>query len=390
MNILLVDDSPPAREPLELQLQIIGHQTAAANDGLQALEIFHSERFDLIITDIRMPNMDGLELLKQVRRENPEMDVIMITGYGDMDSSLLALRYGACNYLMKPVSMEELSLAVQTVEKRQSLARRLKEQEAKLAQARKMADLGIVAGGVAHEINNPNTFIRGNIQTLQKFWEVMAPYLKQAVEAGVTPPDRLNFIIEELPKTLEAMLTGTERIKKIVENTATFTRLANNDGVISVDLNECVQGALNGLCGTLGMIGMDLRLTPDLPPVRGTRDAVMEIVTELIRNGARAVATRIGPRIAISTAKDPSGEAILTVEDNGAGIREEDRAKVFTPFFTTETRIGTPGLGLSKVYALARSFGGDVYFTSRHGHGSTFNVRLPFSDAGEQNETAYC
>jgi polar amino acid transport system substrate-binding protein len=217
----------------------------------------------------------------------------------------------------------------------------------------------------------------------------MGPYLERAVAAGVTPPDRLEFIIEELPKILDAMLTGTERIKKIVENTATFTRLAENDSVKSVDLNECVQDALDGLRGALGMVGLDLRLAPDLPPVRGTQDAVVEIVTELIRNGVRAVATRVGPMIAISTAMDPSGEALLTVEDNGAGIREEDRAKVFTPFFTTEMRIGTPGLGLSKVYALARSLGGDVYFTTRHGHGSRFNVKLPFSTAGERNETTH-
>ncbi|MEW5724959.1 MAG: response regulator, partial [Thermodesulfobacteriota bacterium] len=289
MKILLVDDSPPAREPVELQLHILGHEVVTADDGEQALAQRSSGPFDLVITDIRMPKMDGLELLRRLKAQETELDVIMITGYGDMDSSLEALRHGACNYLMKPVSLEELTLAVQTVEKRQALTRLLKEQEAKLEQARKMADLGLVAAGVAHEINNPNTFIRGNLQTLRKFWEVLEPFIKQAAASGLPVPDKLDFILEELPKTLSAMLTGTDRIRRIVDSTVAFTRPQGDDNLKAVDLNDCIHQVLNGLGPAGAGVNIVSRLEPGLPRVRATEDALGEVISELIRNSLRAV-----------------------------------------------------------------------------------------------------
>jgi signal transduction histidine kinase len=376
MNILLVDDTPSARDPMELQLKVLGHTVTTAADGLEALSFLNGLAFELVMTDIQMPNMDGLELLRRSRQLVPGQDVIMVTGYGDMDSALEALRLGARDYLLKPVSLEELSAAVSQVVERHRMARRLQEQERRLRQAEKMAELGVVAAGVAHEINNPNTFIRGNVQLIAKFWDVIDPFLRAALEWGVPAPDRLGFVRAEMPRTLEGILAGSERIRRIVENTAAFTSNQTQPPLTGVDLSACFQCALERLSERCGPVQILCRTQENLPLAQATLEGLSEVVEELIRNSLTAVEGVDHPRIEIRASKSGPNEVLIEVEDNGRGIREEDHSKVFTPFFSTAPRIGRPGLGLSKVYALVHGFGGETGFSSRVGQGTRFFVKL--------------
>ncbi|MEW6263765.1 MAG: response regulator [Thermodesulfobacteriota bacterium] len=375
MRILLVDDSRPMREPLRLQLRSMGHDVEVADDGEEALKVFRQSPFDIVVTDIRMPRMDGLELLRAIKQEKAETDVIMVTGYGDMDTSLEALRSGAVNYLLKPVNLEEMELSVKAVERRREMTRRLKEQEERLIQARKMAELGIIVAGVAHEINNPNAVLRGNIQIMRKFWTVLEPFLRSAAKAGVTCPSNLDYIMREVPQTLEAMLGATDRIKSIVANTAVLAGMQPGTGQ-TIDLNRCVTEALKIVDLASSGIQVKLNLAGNLPLVRGTPESLVEVVVELLKNGAMAVSGRPVPEIEITTSQTSSQEVFLVVADNGPGILPEHQDKIFTPFFTTDPRIGRPGLGLSKVYALVNGCGGRVFFTSRENQGARFNIGL--------------
>ena len=376
MKILIVDDMLPVRKPLELHLSNEGHQVFALNNGFEALEALGRERFDLVISDIRMPIMDGLQLLRWIRSNFDDLDVILVTGFGDLNSSLEALRYGATDYLMKPINLEELSHAVGAVEKRLALTALLKEKEEKLEQARKMADLGLVAAGVAHEINNPNTFIRGNLQTLKKFWDYLSPFFQKALDSGIDPPVKADFFIKEIPKIFESSLDGTERIKKIVDNLTTFTGLGRNLNLEAVDLNACVLEVLRDCEAWVMNLGPEVNLGCDLPPVGAYKERLKEIIQELLTNSSRAIAAAEAPKILITTTVAAPHRVALEIMDNGCGIKDADKKKIFTPFFSTEPCIGRPGLGLSKVYSLVTSFGGEVFFESQDGAGTRFVIQL--------------
>jgi len=377
MKILLVDDEEMVRKPFEKILAGSGHEVIPAGDGVEALEIFADRPVDLIITDLRMPRMDGLELLRRVKVLKPDQDLIIVTGYAEMDSTVEALRQGAANYLIKPVRLEELAIAVDRIEKQQARDRKLKEHETRLVQARKMADLGLLAGGVAHEINNPNTFVRGNAQTLQRFWPMVEQYARQAREAGVEPPAKLDFILQETPKIIDAMLEGTNRIKKIVEAMASFTWSDRDLPLIPVDINACIHKALDVLAEDLEAVEIKSDLQSNLRPVRGLPEELVDVVVEILTNSVKALQGRPDPRIEITTTEPSPYEVHLIVQDNGPGIKMEDQGRVFSPFFSGDPRIGQPGLGLSKVYAAVRRFGGEVTFSSEKNQGTTFIIRLP-------------
>ncbi|MBF0529910.1 MAG: response regulator [Deltaproteobacteria bacterium] len=378
MRILLVDDARSARTPLEILLKSKGYILSTADDGAEALDLCRNSVFDLLITDIRMPKLDGLTLLKQIKLEQPHMDVIIVTGYGDINSSVEALRYGAANYILKPVNLEEMTMAVKNIEERQAMIKKLREQEARLAQARKMSDLGLVSAGVAHEINNPNTFIRGNLQVLNRFWSILEPFCTQAIKSGVNPPPKIDFIILEIPKILDALLHGTERIKMIVDSMATFTRL-DSDASMAANLNECVLEIVTTKVSALNSIRVETLLTNDLPLIQASQDGLQEIVTELLNNSITAMNNSDNPMLTIRTEKISRDEVILIVEDNGVGIKPEHQSKIFTPFFSSTPKIGRPGLGLSKLYALVCSFGGEISFTSKENQGTAFKVKLPIA-----------
>ena len=382
MKILLVDDTELVRGPIEIKLKRAGHAVFSASNGAQALDAFKHNPVDLIITDIRMPEMDGLELLRRVKALKPSQDLIIITGYAELESSVEALRLGAANYLMKPIRLDELMLAVNRIEKQQTRERQIKEREERVARARKMAELGSVAAGVAHEINNPNTFIRGNVQTLMRLWPKLETFLQSAVEAGVDAPDILNFIRLEVPDILGAMLDGTSRITKIVDGMAAFTRSETPQEMMPLDLNRCIDQALHILSQHFEISKIQWSPQSHLPHVRGRTENMVDLVVELLKNSFKAVQDRPDGSVRITITQPDPNTVRLAITDNGVGIPPQEQEKVFTPFYTNHPEIGTPGLGLSRVYAEARRFGGDVSIESQAGQGTAVMVTLPAHKEG--------
>jgi two-component system NtrC family sensor kinase len=156
---------------------------------------------------------------------------------------------------------------------------------------------------------------------------------------------------------------------------AAFSRFDGQEQAAAVDVNDCLLEAISRLNG--GQEVLSAQLADSLPPVWAGREELVEATTELLTNGLAAAAETPEPRVEVRT-YSPNGDVVfLQVEDNGPGVHEELRDKVFTPFFTTDRRVGRPGLGLSKAYALIKSYDGDLFYTSRPGRGAVFTIKLP-------------
>ncbi|QEM69552.1 HAMP domain-containing protein [Geobacter sp. FeAm09] len=261
----------------------------------------------------------------------------------------LAQRESEITMLNRSLEQKVLKRTAQLEEKNALLL----EAQADLAKAEKLADLGIIAAGVAHEINNPLAVIRGNIEFLEM----------------CLPPDHANR--EEVGIISEQV----ERIAKIVGNLLVFARqkTLHQEQVAIHDL-------LDGILGQIGhQVPMDAvtvvrEYTPDLATIRGDGDQLRQVFTNLILNAVQAMGNK-GVLTLKTTGLSPLGGCEVAISDTGPGIRPEHLKKIFTPFFTTKD--AGSGLGLSISYGIIKDHGGDIKVSSVEGEGTTFRVTIP-------------
>ena len=263
----------------------------------------------------------------------------------------------------------------------------LQAQQATILQQDKMASIGQLAAGVAHDINNPIGFVAGNIEVLADFWQKVSAYLAildRALREAATPEElarvaaerealKVDYVFEELPAVLAECREGTERVNKIVLNLKGFSRHDAPEGRLA-DLHECLDS-------TLGIIRNELRYKADvtkeygdIPEIFCYPQQLNQVFMNLLINAAQAI--EHWGEITIRTWADDA-QVCVAIGDTGAGIPKEQLSKVFEPFFTTkEVGVGT-GLGLSIVYDIVKHHGGDISVESEPGKGSVFTIRLP-------------
>ena len=231
--------------------------------------------------------------------------------------------------------------------------------------AEKLATVGQIAAGVAHEINNPLTSIQMCVEAVLRKG-TLATEGKLANHFEATDLERLNRIRE-----------GSERIRKFSHDLTAYARPSGRD-VEALSLNDVVEHALSFCEHALYEAKATLlrELAPQLPQVHVVRDHIMQVVTNLVSNAAQALRDA-GGTIVVRTFRDPAGHVGLVVSDDGEGIRQEDRERVFEPFFTTKAAGRGTGLGLPVVKNIVLAHGGDIAFESRPGAGTTFTVLFP-------------
>ena len=231
--------------------------------------------------------------------------------------------------------------------------------------AEKLATVGQVAAGVAHEINNPLTSIQMCAEAVLR-------------KATLAAEGRVPNVIEPIDiERLRKIQEGAERIRKFSRDLTSYARPSGRD-LEEVNLNDVVEHALSFcepvLYETKARLVMEL--SPDLPFVRVVRDHIMQVVTNLVRNAAQALAES-GGIVTVRTFRGGRGSVGLAVSDDGEGIRPEDQAHVFDPFFTTKPAGKGTGLGLTVVRSIVLAHGGQISFQSMPGSGTTFVVSLP-------------
>jgi len=261
-----------------------------------------------------------------------------------------------------------------------------REMQSRLIHMNKMASLGLVVSGVAHEVNNPNAYILANSELLAGAWQDALKILHEYREAhgefllGGLPFDQ---IAGHVPELYEGVVDGARRISEIVNNLKQFAR-DDRGGGRQVDVNRTVQAAVSILQYELHKHTehFHLELGKDLPAVSANCQQLGQVTINLLMNACQALPSR-ACGIWLSTAFCPvAGEVTITVRDEGCGIAANDRARVLEPFFTTKLDSGGTGLGLSICRSIVKEHGGVLEFESEPGQGSTFVVRLPVRGEG--------
>jgi signal transduction histidine kinase len=293
------------------------------------------------------------------------------------------VRYGAMIVVPLLLVLAATVLWSRTLQKK--IAQRtaeLQQHQQQLIQADKMASLGILVSGVAHEINNPTGLLLLNLPVLKKSFQVAQGSLEERFEEGgdfMIGGLRYSLLREEAPRMFDEMLDGARRIKRIVDDLKDFARKDGSQLDESVDLNSVVQASVRLVDNSIRKATRRFTIScaDGLPPFRGNAQRIEQVVVNLILNACQALPSP-EQGITLSTALAPGGgELLCSVRDEGVGIPGEHLSHLTDPFFTTKRELGGTGLGLSVSAGIVKDHGGRLEFSSLTGAGTTATLVLP-------------
>jgi signal transduction histidine kinase len=406
-RVLVVEDSKADQSIYRRTLHEF--ELEFADSGESGLERLTQGGLDLVVLDYHLPRMNGNEVLAAIRGgSDPELPVVIVTGGGSENVAVDLLRQGASDYVTKyelhtprvasavrgALERRRLELARRSAEDElrrrkdelESALRQLQEAQARLVQSEKMASLGQLVAGVAHEINNPLAYVTNNLAVLDRdirqvtqITNAYRDHLGAAVPAEILAEEEridLPYTLANLDRLLKSTRQGLQRVGEIVAGLRDFSRLDESEHK-AVDPNDAVRASVEMVRYHVRQKGIQLvvDLHP-LPMVECNPGQINQVLLNLLMNAIQAVGE--GATITVRTRSLPeTGEVRLDVSDDGPGIPEAIRGKIFDPFFTTKPQgVGT-GLGLWITYNVIREHHGRIDLETEPGKGTTFAVTIP-------------
>jgi signal transduction histidine kinase len=335
-----------------------------------------------------MPGMSGLDVLRELRSsdQHETTPVILLTALTDMEDKVAGLNAGADDYITKPPDPDDLHARIRAqlrigrlqkalARERNELKRTLEDlqaTQAQLVQSEKMAGLGKLVAGVAHELNNPIGFIYANMDHFRRYIGELQTVCDHA-SVGEAEKERAGRAFQTLGKLIESCSNGAQRIKEIVLGLRTFSRL-DEAAVKAVDIHEGIESTLTLLENHLKDRIAVHRDFQKLPPVECYAGQLNQVLMNLLTNAADAIEGE--GEVTISTRED--GDCVrIAIQDTGAGIPEENLNQIFVPFFTTKEIGKGTGLGLSISYGIVKKHGGSIEVETEIGKGTLFTIVLP-------------
>jgi two-component system, NtrC family, sensor kinase len=422
LTILIVEDDPINRILLE---GLIDESTLAVSKALSAeslgaaIALFDANRFDVILLDLNLPDSTELNTLTDVIDTSPQAAVIVITGEYGEDLGLQAIARGAQDYLVKSTfNAEMLSKSIHYAIERKRMEEagkaafaeleeahaELKDMQSQIIQNEKLASIGQLAAGVAHELNTPVGFVASNFETLDKYVgkiRVLLDLYQDVVENMAPSPDppwadaiahigktrqtlKIDFILEDIQGLFQDSREGLERVTSIVQNLRDFSRIDQAQELANFNIND-------GITSTLVVAKNEIKYDADIhlelgeiPPVPCRAGQLNQVFLNILVNAVHAIKAQDRAErgtITIRTYQDDNHVA-CEIADDGPGIPEEVRAKVFDPFFTTKPPGKGTGLGLSVSYdIIVNKHKGQLQVKSAPGEGATFVIKLPMTGA---------
>lgn len=381
-QILLVDDEEGICKILSISLQDSGYEVFTACSGEDALEIYFKKKPPIVLTDIKMPGMDGIELLRRIKQENPETEVIMITGHGDMNLAIKSLKHEATDFVTKPINDDVLEIALKRAKERilmrrqlreytENLERLVEEKTRKLLDAERMAAVGETVSGLAHAIKNIAGSLKGGVFVLDKGLELdNKQYLREGwrmVKENVDKIRNLSMDLLNYGKSAEIRLQISDPNQPPQEVFKLIEPQAKEHGIF-----------------------LEAKLDPNLEPFLFDSEGIYRCLLTICSNAldsfkAASLMTENGDpiermieekRVVIESRKTENWAVEYRISDTGAGMTEKVRDKIFQSFFSTKGAEGT-GIGLMMAQKIIKQHHGSIEVKSELGKGATFIIRLP-------------
>jgi len=404
-HILIVDDELGPRESLRMILKDHFPLLFATN-GKEAVEKVLSDSADLVIMDMKMPVMDGMEALRRMKEHNPLLPVIMVTGYGTIDTAVEAMKVGAFDYITKPFDsfalLEKVKKALEQgktdpdsqrmLHQIQETSNRLAEQQENLqkqiVQLSKLSTIGMLAQGMAHNLSSPLLIILGRAELMKDKLLQMRSKI-QSLSGNQSPEARAQTLalLQEYDQNLrdtDIIIENVAKLSDIIRNVMQKSRQDQIDYHQSLNLSTILREELQFMEGDLFFkhnVEKDYDLQEDLPPVRGIYSDFSQTFLNLIQNAIDAM--RESQTRKLSVKSRLNGDWIeIKVRDTGCGIPMENLERIFEPYFTTKKAqedsgkpVGT-GLGLHMVKMLMEPYRAQIQVQSRPGD-TCFTLKVP-------------
>jgi signal transduction histidine kinase len=356
-RILIVEDDPELRAAIHEDLADRGNEVIEARDGAEALLRMREHRPDVVVFDLLMPRMDGWQF-RVAQRRDPELartPVVAMSASG----TAIARAVDADVYVSKPFTTSTLARAIEEV-----LTSRARRDELERAAHRdRLAALGTLAAGLAHEINNPLTYVLLDVDAALKALPLL---------------DGADACREHIAGLLHQAQTGLERIRGVVRSVRILAQ-AEQAQPAPLDVPATVRSALAIVIHDVRARARLVTQLEEVPWVMAEEGRLGQVVLNLLLNAVQAIpeGRPDAHEIRVRTLPDEAGDAVIEVSDTGAGIPEHLLPRIFEPFFTTKPVGQGAGLGLSIAQGIVSSFGGTIVVDSQEGRGTTVRVILP-------------
>lgn len=387
-TVLFVDDEKEILNSLRRLLRTEQYNLLFAQNGVEALHLIEKEDVHVIVTDLGMPEMDGLELLRQVQERFNEIIRLVFSGRGGRESILNAINGGnVYRYVVKPWDNMELKLIVrQAIEQfdfqqeRRDLLKNLEEynlllekkveeRTQQLLAIEKQAEIGKHASQIVHNINSPLQSMIGGLQLAQ-------------MELSKEDPE-----LKKLKEWLELIESSTSDLGKIVAGIVIHARTGAYLLTEEIDINDVIQREIEffSLNTTFKYdIKKSIVLSEHIPHIKGNPIHFKQIVDNILKNAIDTLADSPTKSLTIETGLE-NGSVTISIADTGYGIEEEDLDKIFSPDFTTKPVGEGTGLGLASVKTMVEAYSGEIQVKSERGKGTTFVVKIPVNQAMSQH-----
>ena len=365
IKLLIVDDEQMIRERMKTLLELEDYEVFTAEDAPKGLETFKEKKPDVVLTDLKMPGMDGIELLGKIREVDSDALVFVLTGHGGIESAISALKSGAFDYMTKPIDFDELCINIKRALETKNLRDQLKSQQAQLLQAAKLTAVGELGAGVAHEMNQPLMAISTHLETIL-----------------------MTDVVEENAKLKEKILKIKDqftRLSTIVKRMHEYSG-SRMEGFSPETINRPITDSIFLLTQQLKDHNIDIATALDegLPQVSIDRYHIQDVVINFMINARDAIDDKFnkepGGKITLVSRKLKDGKGILCgVIDNGMPVKEGAHDNIFDPFFTTKAPGKGTGLGLSVCYNIVKQHNGYIGFASLKDARKIFYFAVPLN-----------